>query len=89
MNVMTPVTKKPVKYQYTLTAEHMSQKKAEAALASSGLKNVHPKIRADEIFTGLYHIRITGTKVQANRLEKAIWEQNNGAFCEIKRGKRI
>lgn len=81
---MTVAPKKPLpKKTFRISAEHMSKVKCEAALAASGLNGVYPRIAADPTFTAYYHIKIRATKVQANRLRKAVWDQNHGASCEI------
>lgn len=85
----TQPAKKPVpRFQFTLSAEHMSVSRAtEAAKSIKGIRAL--KITPDEIFTGFVHVRMCGTKVQANQMQKALWEHNGGAFCEIKRGRRL
>jgi hypothetical protein len=75
--------KRPVpKHRFKISAEHMSSKKCDAALKAFKLKRC-AKVFDDPVFSDHWHITVNCTKVEANRLQKCVWEQNHGAYCKI------
>lgn len=74
----------PKRGRYKLSAEHMRSETCRVAIAEAkkaGAKRV--SFKADEIFTGFFTFKITGTTKEVDALREAIWQQNGGACCEL------
>jgi len=70
---------------YKLSAEHITRSKAKNIIKQAedtmNLEVYHAG--EDDTFDNFFHMVVEANKKEIDKLRDFVWEQNNGAYCEL------